>query len=468
MHKETFHIETQQIPLYAGKRLLRSEISLSNPLFQSALSQNYFKIIKPFKKSLFTITCNRCGNQKQSLLGNIPCKRCNEEHLYCRKCIQMGRVLECEPLYEWTGPKALWPKWEKPLTWQGTLTPLQQEASKRVIETIQHKQGELIIWAVCGAGKTEILFSGIEKALQMGQRICLATPRADVVRELLPRFKTAFKDVSIEGLYGGSETKLGNSQLILATTHQLLRFHQAFDCMIIDEVDAFPYHHDSMLPYVTKRAVKPSHAMIYLTATPRQDLIKRIESRDLPVQFIPRRFHGHPLPVPQLKISHTLSKKLKQKQLPKEFERWLQRRENSKRQLLIFVPTISLLQDLECTMRQLLLALRVIKHGEELQTVHADDSARAEKVLGFRQRKIKVLLTTTILERGVTFPSIDVFILDAGHIVFDEAALIQIAGRAGRSKDDPHGDVILLHSGKTKAMVHAIHSIKKMNRKGGL
>src|SRR5699024_12504770 len=109
-----------------------------------------------------------------------------------------------------------------------------------------------------------------------------------------------------------------------------------------------PDHHYSILRYVTKRPSKPSQAMIYLTTTPRQYLIKRNESRDLPVQFIPRRFHGHPQPVPQLKISHTLSKKLNQKQLPKEFERWLQRRENSKRQLLIFVQPIPLLQDLNC------------------------------------------------------------------------------------------------------------------------
>ncbi|GAE95069.1 ComF operon protein A [Gracilibacillus boraciitolerans JCM 21714] len=38
--------------------------------------------------------------------------------------------------------------------------------------------------------------------------------------------------------------------------------------------------------------------------------------------------------------------------------------------------------------------------------------------------------------------------MDAGHQVFDEAALVQIAGRAGRSPNDPTGNVIFIHQAK--------------------
>ncbi len=74
--------------------------------------------------------------------------------------------------------------------------------------------------------------------------------------------------------------------------------------------------------------------------------------------------------------------------------------------------------------------------------VHAEDSKREEKVELFRRKEIDILFTTTILERGVTFPAIDVAVLHAGHDVFDEAALVQIAGRAGRSPQDPTGEVL--------------------------
>ena len=58
----------------------------------------------------------------------------------------------------------------------------------RVVEAIRHSES-LLVWAVCGAGKTEVLFAGINRALLAGKRVCLATPRTDVVLELCSPFK---------------------------------------------------------------------------------------------------------------------------------------------------------------------------------------------------------------------------------------------------------------------------------------
>src|SRR5699024_11525917 len=90
-----------------------------------------------------------------------------------------------------------------PCTWQGTLTKDQQKAADQFIKAIKDQKRELLIWAVTGAGKTEMLFPGISEALKNGKRICLATPRVDVVYELLPRLKQAFSHVYIQGLYAG-------------------------------------------------------------------------------------------------------------------------------------------------------------------------------------------------------------------------------------------------------------------------
>ena len=84
-----------------------------------------------------------------------------------------------------------------------------------------------------------MLFPGITYALQLGMRLCIATPRSDVVRELFPRLKRAFQSVSIQALYGESRDKSGTAQLIIATTHQLLRYIHTFDVVIVDEVDVF-------------------------------------------------------------------------------------------------------------------------------------------------------------------------------------------------------------------------------------
>jgi late competence protein required for DNA uptake (superfamily II DNA/RNA helicase) len=83
-----------------------------------------------------------------------------------------------------------------------------------------------------------------------------------------------------------------------------------------------------------------------------------------------------------------------------------------------------------------------------------------------------VLVTTTILERGVTIPKSDVYILDANNPLFDEASLVQMAGRAGRSGADPAGFVFYGAPTWTNAQRNSIRQIRRMNaiarRKGYL
>lgn len=70
----------------------------------------------------------------------------------------------------------------------------------------------------------------------------------------------------------------------------------------------------------------------------------------------------------------------------------------------------------------------------------------------FRQGKLTILVTTTILERGVTFPCVDVFVLLANHKLYSKSALVQISGRVGRAAERPTGELLFLHDGVTKAM----------------
>lgn len=451
---------------YAGKILLQEEIPLSQSDFQKLLTKGCFTALTSIISKKITHQCQRCHNQKRSLFGLIDCARCNKTHIYCRKCIEMGRVLSCESLYIWNGEQPTWREHEQPCAWEGTLTIVQQAAADRIVKAIQLKENELLVWGVCGAGKTEMLFQGISKALQLGKRICLATPRADVVRELYPRFREAFPTVDIQGLYGGSEDKDGTAQFMIATTHQLLRYYEAFDVLIIDEVDAFPFHADPSLPFASQRSKKKVSTTVYLTATPRKEQRIQLARKKLPHIFVPIRFHGQPLPIPQLKMCFSLEKNLKKYDLPPLFMSWLKDRDHKERQLLIFVPTIELAERMTENIGLLLVNKGIIRSKEMLKAVHAEDPDREEKVNLFRQKQLTILVTTTILERGVTFPAIDVVVLNAGHEVFDEAALVQIAGRAGRSPNDPTGEVIFYHDGKTNAMVQAIQSIITMNKRG--
>ncbi|WP_345242330.1 DEAD/DEAH box helicase [Pontibacillus salipaludis] len=433
----------------SGKLLLDHQLPDDH---HTLLENKYLIKIPAITKKYLDYTCHRCGNRVQRFFASWPCG-CGASCVYCRKCVQMGRVAFCSSLYIWTGPGAFFPRISEACAWEGELSRYQGVASDRIMEAVDERS-RLLVWAVCGAGKTEMLFAGLEKAFAEGKRVCLTTPRADVVRELKPRFESAFPDVTIVARYGGSEEVDEGAQFLLATTHQLLYYARAFDVMIIDEVDAFPYHADPMLPYSTARAHKPDSTLIYLTATPRLDLNIRSHLTLLPTVFVPQRFHGHPLPVPAFRASFDLKKR----NVPKALKVWLIEKRKEGRRVLLFAPTIEKAETLK---------------GELAGSIsaHSEDPDREEKIRRFRQEEVDLLITTTILERGVTFPSIDVAVLGAGHDVFDEAALVQIAGRAGRSPQDPDGDVVFFHDGVSDAMVNARDSIRKMNKlaeKGGV
>lgn len=64
----------------------------------------------------------------------------------------------------------------------------------------------------------------------------------------------------------------------------------------------------------------------------------------------------------------------------------------------------------------------------------------------------------------MTFKDIDVLVLGAEDKTFTEAALVQIAGRAGRHRDYPKGEVLFFHYGLSKEMKRARKQIRQMNK----
>ena len=87
-----------------------------------------------------------------------------------------------------------------------------------------------------------------------------------------------------------------------------------------------------------------------------------------------------------------------------------------------------------------------------------------EEIMGNIRNKLhRVVVTTTILERGVTYKNLQVFVYKANKYIFDKKTLIQIAGRVGRVIDSPFGEVYFLASKVTKEMKESINEIKKCN-----
>ncbi|WP_438825337.1 DEAD/DEAH box helicase [Bacillus sp. JJ1609] len=452
----SFKVNPQLQNMLAGKQLLVDDLPFLKEEIQEHYGNGYVTYRKGIEVQNKHLKCLRCGTTDSAWFAKFPCARCGEQDVYCRKCLMMGRVSGCTPLVSLVGDGPEFPVDNNPLHWEGQLSEGQATASQRVVEAV-NLSSELLVWAVCGAGKTEVLFAGIAQALSTGKRVCLATPRTDVVLELTPRLKKVFPHTQIASLYGGSEDRHEYAQLTISTTHQLLRFYKAFDVIIVDEVDAFPYSIDETLQYAVQQSRKPQSSLIYLTATPSQKWQRECRLGKREFVTIPARFHRHPLPVPRFEWSGNWEKKLTKGKLPPNIMKWIETRLANGKQALIFAPKIA-------SMEKILPILQ--KLNPLIESVHAEDPSRKEKVMKMRNKEILLLLTTTILERGVTFPNIDVTVIGSEDRIFTESALVQIAGRAGRSSDYPTGDVTFFHYGKTEAMVSARKQIIMMNKEG--
>ena len=83
----------------------------------------------------------------------------------------------------------------------------------------------------------------------------------------------------------------------------------------------------------------------------------------------------------------------------------------------------------------------VYKEGEFVSSKTRDRNTIIED---FKRGKYKYLITTSILERGITIPRVQVIVYKSDHVIFDKATLIQIAGRVGRKRDSPYGDVVFI------------------------
>lgn len=399
--------------------------------------------------------CNRCLTEDTRDFHLFNCRRCGRNCRYCRHCLSMGRVASCDELCYWRG-QARPPQGKAELAWEGRLTPLQQQAAGELEESLLAGRPHLL-HAVCGAGKTEILFGPVHRILADGKRVCIATPRTDVVLELLPRFKKAISGTVIHGLYGGSGHGEGIAGLVIATTHQLYRFREAFDAIIVDEADAFPYTYDRTLRLAVRKALKPGGVQAVVTATPSPAILSEI-GRAGRKSVIPIRFHGHPLPVPRNVPLFGYRKRMAAGKLPVRLKAWTEERLRREEPFLIFFPSVLLMEQCLPLFSEL---------DGRIGAVHASHADRRELVMALREKRIPGLLTTTILERGITIPNLQVAVVGAEGPVFDRSAIIQISGRAGRSPDYPDGDVVLFHHGITPEMDAAVREIRKLNREGG-
>ena len=397
--------------------------------------------------------------------GKFFCQRCNSTILeewylpidayYCRECLIMKRVRSDQSLYYF--PQEDFPK-QDVLKWSGQLTPFQEKVSQGLLQAVE-KQEPTLVHAVTGAGKTEMIYQVVAKVIDEGGAVCLASPRIDVCLELYKRLQQDFA-CEIALLHGESELYF-RTPLVVATTHQLLKFYHAFDLLIVDEVDAFPYVDNSVLYYAVNQCVKEEGLRIFLTATSTDELDKKVRTGELKRLSLPRRFHGNPLIIPKPVWLSDFNRCLEKNQLSTKLKTYIEKQRRTGYPLLIFTSEIKKGEGLKEI-------LKVHFPNESIGFVSSVTEDRLEQVQAFRDGELTILISTTILERGVTFPCVDVFVVEANHRLFTKSSLIQIGGRVGRSMDRPTGELLFFHDGLNASIKKAIKEIKQMNKEAGL
>ncbi|HKL73001.1 MAG TPA: DEAD/DEAH box helicase [Candidatus Onthovivens sp.] len=382
------------------------------------------------KEGVFiSFKCELCGNSDLKYIGYI------NEIPYCRRCIYFkGEEVDNNNFYS--------SKNFKPVI-NYHLTPEQIEISNKILEGFKKKE-DILVYAVCGAGKTELVFKVITYALKNHLKVGFAIPRKDVVIELARRFQEIFKDNVVTSLYGGN-TKLLVGDIIVLTTHQLYRYDHYFDLLILDEIDAFPYRDNQVLEALFKRSVKGNY--ILMSATPSSETLIEFEGEKKLLLTLFQRYHGGKIPLPEVLIAPFFLMHLT---LINEMKKIL--KEN--KPLLIFVPTIERAESLYQYLKHL------FKKGER---VHSKSLKRNEIIEDFRNLKYDYLVTTSILERGVTLANLQVIIFEADSSIYNAPSLIQISGRVGRKADFPNGKVLFLASKKNKEIILALNEIGRLN-----
>ena len=373
--------------------------------------------------------CPRCSNTDPALFYK------GSKGVYCRACIRFSRFLISENFQE---------KWDdlpvdldSEYSLDFSLTKLQKSLAQKITESMQHQ--DTLLWAVTGAGKTELCMDFISQCLRQRKRVAVVIARRQVVLELAQRFSQAFH-CHVSAVCEGHTDDL-DGDLMVMTAHQCYRFYEKkFDHIIVDEPDAFPYFGNSVLQAIVRNSC--TGTMLYLTATPDKELLQKCH-----VLQLFSRPHGRDLPVPRCFPQCSFFDAFYFLVL------WCVRRQKCGIPFLIFAPTIQSAQNLT-----MLLKLFV-----NVKCCTSKTKDKDQVIESFKSKQCIGLVCTTILERGVTFEGIDVFVYHADHSTFSVASLVQIAGRVGRKPSRPFGDCVFQTFSKSTQITESIEMIRYAN-----
>lgn len=382
--------------------------------------------------------CLRCHNQDPSLFFFSQGEWC------CLKCLDFGRLpLGQKPNKPFLSHKNFH---LQPIL-EFELLPFQKEVSSQVLSILKEEK-DVLLYAAAGCGKTEMTLESICWYLGQGKKVCFAISRRQVVMEIAQRLSKNFPTLQVIPVCQGYTKKI-DGDLIVCTTHQLYRYPFCFDLLILDELDAFPYAGNEVLEAIAMQSCIGQKLL--LSATPDEKNLQAVKEGHMEMVNLFRRPHQKPLCVPRVVIASKWRMVIK---IMKEIRAY----KSQGKQVLLFVPRI-------LDTKWMRLCLRPFFKTE---VIHSKSLNKDEIMARFHAKQVEVLICTTLLERGITVPSVQVIVYQADHPVFTTASLIQIFGRVGRSFSDPFGQATAYIEKPSLALKACIQQLNFMNAVSGV
>jgi len=409
------------------------------------------------------MACNRCGQQYRVV--KVFCREGQKDCYYCQECLMLGESKPCEALY--AAPARTRPEENFVssirLNLDISFSIAQYEAFESLARFVRKDSlSECLVWEACGAGRPETVFGAVREVLKRGGRVLFGVPRRDVLDDLVARMERAFPGVSVGVRYGKPRPYPKESDIVLASTHQALKYYRSFDLVILDESDAFPYRANPILMNALRRARKAEGKLIYMTPTPAPEIYARAQRGEIKVIQIPVRQHGHPLIIPQIILDKELAN---DNRVPERLLQLVRESlEEDQAQVLVVVPNGSYSQQVAEWLNSRLLSLRIqgLKERPILHT-SSHDPEREKKVNSYFRGEANILITTGLTGRGDLAPNSNMVVLWSENEIFDEGYLLQLAGRVGWSEAYPGGKVWFVGSRVTREMEGAVRKIRLLN-----
>ena len=297
------------------------------------------------------------------------------------------------------------------------------EAVKKDMEATQPM--DRLICGDVGYGKTEVAIRAIFKAVLAGRQVVFIAPTTILALQHYQTLQQRFTNypISVDWIsrfrtsaeVRALKTALQNTKLdVIVGTHALLSPSIAIPklgLLVIDEEQRFGVSH--------KEAIKRLRELVdvlTLSATP-----------------IPRTLHMSLVGIRELSVIETPP----QERLPVQtyvmgdddaiVREAILREKERQGQVFYLHNRIASIENMADRILTLVPEVRLaVLHGS------MDDEEIEDTLLRFQEKKIDVLLTTTIIENGIDMPNVNTLLVDRAH-AFGLSQLYQLRGRVGRS-----------------------------------